>query len=84
MPRVKCYVVTEITAGEPVGTHVFSFDEDGLDEVCETVATMIEEQTTSIAIPSDIEAEINRYGCFRFKGHSSNDWSIHIHKATKE
>ncbi len=83
MSRVPCYVVTEITAGEPVGTHIFSLDEDGLDEMCDTVATMIEEQTTSVVLANDIEREISKYSCYRFKGTRSNDWAIHVHKSTK-
>lgn len=83
MSRVPCYVVTEITAGEPVGTHIFSMDDDGLDEVCMAVATMIEEQTTSIVTADEIERALNKYSTYRFKGRASNDWAIHVHKSIK-
>lgn len=84
MSRVKCYVVTEITDGEPVGTHVFSFDEDGKDEMCEMVAKMIEENGYKPVMESDIELAVSKYSYYRFKGHKSDDWAIHVHKATRE
>ena len=84
MARVKCYVVTEITAGEPVGTHVFSYNVDGVEEMCEMVATIIEENGFKPIMEDDVKKAMVLYGTYRFKGHKSDDWAIHVHKATKE
>lgn len=84
MSRVPCYVVTEITAGEPVGTHVFSYNADGVAQMCDMVSTMIEENGFKPVLVEDIKKAMVLYGTYRFKGNRSDDWSVHVNKIVKK
>lgn len=82
--RLPCYVIIELTAGEPVGIHTFPLTEDGLDDVCEVAVRMWEEQELKVDFAdSDIEEALKKYSYFR-KKNTHADYALHIHKSVKE